>query len=228
MMMNSQIVFWREEMNTKISASILSADFGILRDELLRAEESGCDMIHFDVMDGHFVPNISYGVPVLKSIRKYSRLPFDVHLMISDPNAYIEPFANAGADGITFHLEATANPVGIIDKIHSLGLRAGVSVKPKTDVRLLYPLVGIMDMALIMTVEPGFGGQGFIPEMLDKIRALREYSDSKDISLDIEVDGGITDKTSPLVREAGANILVSGSYLFKASDMATNCRLLKE
>ncbi len=215
-------------MNTKISASILSADFGILRDELLRAEESGCDMIHFDVMDGHFVPNISYGVPVLKSIRKYSRLPFDVHLMISDPDSYIEPFANAGADGITFHLEATANPVGIIDKIHSLGLRAGVSIKPKTDVRLLYPLVGIMDMALIMTVEPGFGGQGFIPEMLDKIRALREYSDSKDISLDIEVDGGITDKTSPLVREAGANILVSGSYLFKASDMATNCRLLKE
>ena len=228
MMMNSQVVFWREEMNTKISASILSADFGILRDELLRAEESGCDMIHFDVMDGHFVPNISYGVPVLKSIRKYSRLPFDVHLMISDPNAYIEPFANAGADGITFHLEATANPVGVVEKIHSLGLRAGVSVKPKTDVRLLYPLVGIMDMALIMTVEPGFGGQGFIPEMLDKIKALREYSDSMGVSLDIEVDGGITDKTAPIVREAGANILVSGSYLFKASDMATNCRLLKE
>lgn len=215
-------------MNTKISASILSADFGCLRDELLRAEESGCDMIHFDVMDGHFVPNISYGVPVLKSIRKYSRLPFDVHLMISDPNAYIEPFAKAGADGITFHLEATANPVGVIEKIHSFGLRAGVSVKPKTGVRLLYPLVGIMDMALIMTVEPGFGGQGFIPETLDKIKALREYSVSKDISLDIEVDGGITDKTAPLVREAGANVLVSGSYLFKASDMAENCRLLKE
>ncbi len=217
-------------METKISASILSADFGHLSDELSRAEKSGCDMIHFDVMDGHFVPNISYGVPVLKSIRKYSKLPFDVHLMISDPNSYIEPFANAGADGITFHLEATANPVGIIDKIHSLGLRAGVSVKPKTDVSLLYPLVGIMDMALIMTVEPGFGGQGFIPETLGKIKALREYAEDAKAAktLDIEVDGGISDKTAPLVREAGANVLVSGSYLFKATDMAYNCRLLKD
>ncbi len=215
-------------MKTLISASILSADFGHLSDELSRAQESGCDMIHFDVMDGHFVPNISYGVPVLKSIRKYSELPFDVHLMISDPNSYIEPFAKAGADGITFHLEVTANPVGIIDKIHSLGLRAGVSVKPKTDVSLLYPLVGIMDMALIMTVEPGFGGQGFIPETLDKIKALRDYADSKNIDLDIEVDGGISDKTAHSVREAGANVLVSGSYLFRATDMASNCKLLKE
>ncbi|MCD7785591.1 MAG: ribulose-phosphate 3-epimerase [Oscillospiraceae bacterium] len=211
-------------METKISASILSADFGNLSDELTRAEKSGCDMIHFDVMDGHFVPNISYGVPVLKSIRRYSRLPFDVHLMISDPGAYLEPFAKAGADGITFHLEATANPVVIIEKIHALGLRAGVSIKPKTDVSLLYPLVGLMDMALIMTVEPGFGGQGFIPETLDKIKALREYSSD----IDIEVDGGISDKTAHLVREAGANILVSGSYLFRADDMAHNCRLLKD
>ncbi|MCD8106978.1 MAG: ribulose-phosphate 3-epimerase [Oscillospiraceae bacterium] len=214
-------------MKTLVSASILSADFGHLSDELSRAEKSGCDMIHFDVMDGHFVPNISYGVPVLKSIRKYSRLPFDVHLMISDPSSYIEPFANAGADGITFHLEATANPVVIIDKIHSLGLRAGVSVKPKTDVSLLYPLLGIMDMALIMTVEPGFGGQGFIPETLDKVKSLREYAASKNIALDIEVDGGISDKTAHAVKEAGANVLVSGSYLFRAADMATNCRLLK-
>ncbi len=216
------------KMKTLVSASILSADFGHLSDELSRAEKSGCDMIHFDVMDGHFVPNISYGVPVLKSIRKYSRLPFDVHLMISDPSTYIEPFANAGADGITFHLEATANPVVIIDKIHSLGLRAGVSVKPKTDVSLLYPLVGIMDMALIMTVEPGFGGQGFIPETLNKVKSLREYADSKNIALDIEVDGGISDKTAHLVREVGANVLVSGSYLFRATDMATNCRILKD
>ncbi|MCD8006751.1 MAG: ribulose-phosphate 3-epimerase [Oscillospiraceae bacterium] len=215
-------------MKTKISASILSADFGHLADELSRAESAGCDMIHFDVMDGHFVPNISYGVPVLKSIRRYSRLPFDVHLMISDPNSYIEPFAKAGADGITFHLEASANPVGIIDKIHSLGLRAGVSVKPKTDVSLLYPLVGIMDMALIMTVEPGFGGQGFIPETLAKIKALRDYADSTGIALDIEVDGGISDKTAHSVREAGANVLVSGSYLFRAEDMAKNCKLLKD
>ncbi|MCD7847554.1 MAG: ribulose-phosphate 3-epimerase [Oscillospiraceae bacterium] len=210
-------------METKISASILSADFGNLADELTRAEKAGCDMIHFDVMDGHFVPNISYGVPVLKSIRKYSELPFDVHLMISDPGAYLEPFAKAGADGITFHLEATANPVMIIEKIHALGLRAGVSIKPKTDVSLLYPLVGLMDMALIMTVEPGFGGQGFITETLGKIKALREYSSD----IDIEVDGGISDKTAHLVKEAGANILVSGSYLFRAADMASNCNLLK-
>jgi len=210
-------------MKTLVSASILSADFGNLSDELTRAQEAGCDMIHFDVMDGHFVPNISYGVPVLKSIRKYSKLPFDVHLMISDPGAYIEPFVKAGADGITFHLEATANPVVIIEKIHALGLRAGVSIKPKTDVSLLYPLVGLMDMALIMTVEPGFGGQGFIPETLSKIKALREYSSD----IDIEVDGGISDKTAHLVKEAGANILVSGSYLFRAADMASNCNLLK-
>ncbi len=210
-------------MKTLVSASILSADFGNLSDELTRAQKAGCDMIHFDVMDGHFVPNISYGVPVLKSIRKYSELPFDVHLMISDPGAYLEPFAKAGANGITFHLEATANPVVIIEKIHALGLRAGVSIKPKTDVSLLYPLVGLMDMALIMTVEPGFGGQGFIPETLSKIKALREYSPD----IDIEVDGGISDKTAHLVKEAGANILVSGSYLFRADDMASNCNLLK-
>ncbi len=207
-------------MDTKISASILSADFGNLERELKRAQESGCDMIHFDVMDGHFVPNLSYGVPVLKSIRKYCSLPFDVHLMITDPLGFIDAFADAGADHITFHLEAADNPDEVIEKIRSRGLTAGISVKPKTPVELIYPLIKKLDMVLIMTVEPGFGGQGFIPETLEKISALRKEAERQGSELDIEVDGGIGFNTSPKVREAGANVLVSGSYIFKAEDMA--------
>lgn len=208
-------------METKISASILSADFGNLERELRRAEESGCDMIHFDVMDGHFVPNLSYGVPVLKSIRKYCRLPFDVHLMITDPMKFIDAFADAGADHITFHLEADGDPEKIIEKIRSRGLTAGISVKPKTPAELVFPLIKKLDMVLVMTVEPGFGGQGFIPETLEKISALRKESERQGCELDIEVDGGIGYNTSPKVRAAGANVLVSGSYIFKAEDMAS-------
>ena len=208
-------------METKISASILSADFGNLERELRRAEESGCDMIHFDVMDGHFVPNLSYGVPVLKSIRKYCRLPFDVHLMITDPMKFIDAFADAGADHITFHLEADGDPEKIIKKIRSRGLTAGISVKPKTPAELVFPLIKKLDMVLVMTVEPGFGGQGFIPETLEKISALRKEAERQGCELDIEVDGGIGYNTSPKVRAAGANVLVSGSYIFKAEDMAS-------
>ena len=208
-------------METKISASILSADFGNLERELRRAEESGCDMIHFDVMDGHFVPNLSYGVPVLKSIRKYCRLPFDVHLMITDPMKFIDAFADAGADHITFHLEADGDSEKIIEKIRSRGLTAGISVKPKTPAELVFPLIKKLDMVLVMTVEPGFGGQGFIPETLEKISALRKEAERQGCELDIEVDGGIGFNTSPKVRAAGANVLVSGSYIFKAEDMAS-------
>ncbi len=214
-------------MKTFISASILSADFGCLRDELKRAQDSGCDMIHFDVMDGHFVPNISYGVPVLKSIKKYSPLPFDVHLMITEPEKYIDAFCGAGADIITFHEETRCDKNALIDKIHSLGMKAGMSVKPNTPVNALYPYISKLDMALIMTVEPGFGGQGFIDFTLDKIASLREYAQSLNIPLDIEVDGGITDKTAPRVKHAGANVLVSGSYLFKSDNMKKSALLLR-
>lgn len=214
-------------MKTLISASILSADFGRLSEELQRAQESGCDMIHFDVMDGHFVPNISYGVPVLKSIKKCTSLPFDVHLMISRPMDYIDAFADSGADIITFHSEAEGNAMDIISKIHKRGLKAGVSVKPNTPVSDVFPLLSELDMVLVMTVEPGFGGQGFIDFTLDKIKQLRREADLRGIELDIEVDGGITDKTAPMVRAAGANVLVSGSYLFKAADMAENTGLLR-
>ncbi len=214
-------------MKTMISASILSADFGNLRDELKRAQDCGCDMIHFDVMDGHFVPNISYGVPVLKSIKKYSPLPFDVHLMISEPEKYIEAFKNAGADIITFHEETDCDKDALIDKIHLLGMKAGMSVKPNTPVSTLYPYLKKLDMALVMTVEPGFGGQGFIEFTLDKIASLRGHADQMNIPLDIEVDGGITDKTSPRVRHAGANVLVSGSYLFRSDNMRRSALLLR-
>ena len=207
-------------MTTKISASILSADFGNLERELKRAESSGCDMIHFDVMDGHFVPNLSYGVPVLKSIRQYCALPFDVHLMITDPLKFIDAFADAGADHITFHEEIDEDPNEVIANIRSKGLTAGISVKPNTPVEKIFNLLPKLDMVLIMTVEPGFGGQGFIPETLDKISALRKEVERRCLSVDIEVDGGIGYNTSPKVREAGANILVSGSYLFKSEDMA--------
>ena len=214
-------------MNILISSSFLSADFGFLSAELARSIDAGCDLIHFDVMDGHFVPNLSYGVPVLKSLKKYSRLPMDVHLMITDPLEYIDKFADAGADIITFHAEANGNPEEIIEKIHSRGIKAGVSVKPKTPVSVIYPYLDKLDMALVMTVEPGFGGQGFMYDMLPKIKELRNKLDSMGLATDIEVDGGITDSTAPLVKEAGANVLVSGSYLYKAEDMAQNVKKLR-
>ncbi len=207
-------------MNTKISASILSADFGCLRDELGRAEKAGCDLIHFDVMDGHFVPNLSYGVPVLKSIRHCTDLKFDVHLMITDPLKYIDAFADAGADNITFHEEIPGDKPEVIKKIRSRGLTVGMSIKPGTPAEAVFPYLRDIDMVLVMTVEPGFGGQGFIPETLEKISAIRSEISRLGLSVDIEVDGGIGIKTSPKVREAGANVLVSGSYLFKSEDMA--------
>ena len=214
-------------MDIKISASILSADFGRLADELRRAEAAGCDMIHFDVMDGHFVPNLSYGVPVLKSIRKYCSLPFDVHLMITDPLDYIDAFADAGADHITFHEEISEDPREVIKKIRSRGITAGISVKPNTPVESVYELIDLLDMVLVMTVEPGFGGQGFISHTLDKISALRREIGRRGLKTDIEVDGGIDASTSVLVKNAGANVLVSGSYLFKAKDMAAAAKALR-
>lgn len=215
-------------MKLKISPSILSADFSRLGEEMAKAKAVGADYIHFDVMDGHFVPNISYGVPVLKSLKKSAPLPFDVHLMITDPYDYIKPFANAGADIITFHVESNSDIKATIDLIHSCGVKAGLTVKPATDISVVYPYLSDIEMVLVMTVEPGFGGQGFIYETLDKIKALREESTRQGIDLDIEVDGGIDAMTAPLVKEAGANVLVSGSYLFGAPDMAVAFKTLTD
>lgn len=207
-------------MKLKISPSILSADFSDLGHALKLCEQTNCDSVHFDVMDGHFVPNISYGVPVLKSLNKFSDIKFDVHLMITDPADYVKAFADAGADIITFHVESNSDVGSTIDKIHSLGVKAGLSVKPATDVESVYPYLDKLDMVLVMTVEPGFGGQGFMYDTLAKIEKLRNEAVDRGIDLDIEVDGGIDDKTAPLVKNAGANVLVSGSYLFGTSDFA--------
>ncbi|MBQ8623004.1 MAG: ribulose-phosphate 3-epimerase [Oscillospiraceae bacterium] len=206
-------------MKTLISASILSADFACLGDEINKAVSHGCDWIHFDVMDGHFVPNISYGVPVLKSVKKCTDKPFDVHLMISKPFDYIEAFANAGADIITFHVEAECDIAATIQRIKDLGVKAGLTLKPATPAEAVYPYLNDIDMVLVMTVEPGFGGQSFMTDMLEKIQSIRKKADEIGKDLDIEVDGGIDGNTAPLVKSAGANVLVSGSYLFKAKDI---------
>lgn len=214
-------------MNTYVSASILSADFSKLSEELKKAEISGIDMIHYDVMDGHFVPNISFGIPVLKSIKKCTALIFDVHLMITDPINYVEEFAKAGADIITIHAESSSDIEKTIDKIHSLGIKAGLSIKPGTPSESIYKYLDKLDLVLIMTVEPGFGGQGFIDSTLEKITEIKRYIDKNQYTIDIQVDGGINDKTAQLVRNAGANNLVSGSYLFNATDMSMAVKSLK-
>ena len=192
-------------MNTIVSASILSADLCRLGEELDRAEKCGCDHIHFDVMDGVFVNNISYGIPVLASVRKHTKMFIDVHLMITDPIRYIDAFADNGADMISFHLEAAPDPAAVISAIKAKGKKAGIAIKPATPVSDVLPYAESADMILIMT---------------DKIRELKAYLDSHSLSVHIQVDGGINDKTSASVREAGADILVAGSYLFKADDMA--------
>ncbi len=206
-------------MKILVSASILSADLCFLGAELARTERAGTDYVHFDVMDGVFVNNISYGLPVLRAVKKNTSLPADVHLMITEPHRYIEKFAEAGADIITFHLEAESRPLDTIKAIRSLGKKAGIAVKPATPVSELLPFVKEADMVLVMTVEPGFGGQGLIHSTEEKICAVRRYADENGLALDIEVDGGINGETASAVIKDGANVLVSGSYLYKASDM---------
>jgi ribulose-phosphate 3-epimerase len=210
-------------MNNILSPSILSADFTILGQQIKEVDEAGARYIHIDVMDGMFVPSISYGMPVIKSIRKVTDKFFDVHIMIMDPIRYIEDFIEAGADGITFHLEAAQDPQAVIDKIHSLGKKAGISIKPKTPVSALLPYLDKVDMILVMTVEPGFGGQSFIPECGDKVRELRKILDERGIATDIEVDGGIYLENLKSILDAGANVIVSGSGIFKG-DIAENVK----
>lgn len=214
-------------MKTIISASILSADLRCLGEEIGRTERAGADYIHFDVMDGAFVNNISFGFPVLKAVKQCTSLPVDVHLMTEAPSRYIERFAEKGADIITFHLEAEKEIRRTAALIHSLGKKAGIAVRPSTPVSELFPYIDIIDMALIMTVEPGFGGQGLICSTEGKIRELRKFADRAGLALDIEVDGGINADTAKAVTADGANVLVAGSYLYRSEDMAGAVRLLR-
>lgn len=207
-------------MDIKISPSILSADFGRLNDDIKTVEEHA-DYIHVDVMDGHFVPNLTFGAPVVRCIK--SKLPLDVHLMISNPQDFIEDFAKAGAKVLTVHFEAAPDLHGLLEKIKGNGMRAGVSIKPGTDVKILEEYLDELDWVLIMSVEPGFGGQGFIDTAIDKIKWLRK----KAPELDIAVDGGINDETGRKCALAGANVLIAGSYIFGAEDRREAIDLLK-
>ena len=202
-------------MKNILAPSILSADFKILGEQLKLTEEAGAEYIHFDVMDGMFVPSISFGMPVLASIKGATTQTLDVHLMVTEPIRYVEEFVKAGADIVTVHYEACEDLQATIDKIHAAGAKVGISIKPKTPVDVLLPYLDQAEMFLIMSVEPGFGGQAFIPESLDRIRELRKMLDEKGLKTDIEVDGGIYHANVAEVLDAGANIMVSGSGIFK-------------
>ena len=207
-------------MAIKISPSVLSADLADLKKDIKRIEESGADRIHFDVMDGIFVDNISFGIPVLKSVSECTDMFLDVHLMITDPLKYIDAFVDAGADMITFHAESESDISATIEKILSRGIGAGLTIRPKTPVEVMFPYLSKLSNALVMSVEPGFGGQGFIAETMPKVTALRKEIDRNGYKCQVQVDGGINAETAKIAIAAGADDLVSGSYLFKAPDMA--------
>lgn len=202
----------------KFSPSLLAADFSKLESEIKRVEAAGADMLHLDVMDGVFVPNISFGFPVIKSIRKCTDIPFDVHLMITEPGRYIDVVSDAGADIITFHYESCENHLEVINAIKAHGKKACMSVKPKTNAEVLKPYIPYLDMILIMTVEPGFGGQAFIEHTVENMRTAKRLCKEIGREVDIQVDGGINPATAAVCAEAGANVLVAGSSVFRADD----------
>jgi ribulose-phosphate 3-epimerase len=213
----------------KISPSILSCDFSEIGSEIEKLNNSGADLIHIDVMDGHFVPNLTFGPPVISKIRKCSKLPFDVHLMISPVEKYIQDYANAGADIITFHPEATDNIQRTIDVIKSCGKKVGISLNPETPSTVIENYLKEIDLILIMSVNPGFAGQKFMPEVLEKVKFFRSKIKNENLNIDIEIDGGIDFKTAPLAIEAGANILVSGTTIFKGeNNISENIKNLRK
>lgn len=211
-----------------LSPSILAADMLNLGNEIEKIEKSGSKYVHIDVMDGVFVPNISFGMPVLSAVRKKTDLVLDVHLMIIDPDKYIEEFIKCGADIITFHLETLdkERTIKAIDKIHSLGKKVGISIKPKTSVNEVLPYVGLVDMILVMTVEPGFGGQSFMHDTMSKVTKIREEANNVNPSLDIQVDGGINNETIKIAKNAGANIFVLGTAFFKSEKLPLASEIL--
>ena len=214
----------------KIAPSILSADFNKLEEEILKVQDAGAEFLHFDVMDGHFVPNISFGIPVLKNIAHSHKMINDVHIMISNPKKYAEEFIKSGAEYLTFHYEAVRSDKDVyevIDLIHSFGGKAGLSIKPKTSVEVLEKFLPKLDLVLVMSVEPGFGGQSFIPSALDKIAYLRKIIDECKYHCLIEVDGGINAETGKLCKEAGVDVLVAGSYLFGHDDLKERMESLR-
>ncbi len=210
----------------KISPSVLTADFLTLKDDIARLEKAGVDMLHLDVMDGIFVPNISFGVPVIKSIRQHTELPLDVHLMIDRPHRYIEEFAKY-SDYLGFHYEAGSDNAALLKRIRELGCKSCITIKPATSPESIFDLLDLCDMVLVMSVEPGFGGQKFMPVALEKLKVLSDECNRRGLDIELEVDGGINAETAPLAAEAGATVLVAGNYIFSADDMAARVKEIK-
>ena len=213
--------------NNKIAPSILAADYANFASELKRIEETSAEYVHIDIMDGQFVPNITFGADVVASMRKHSKLVFDCHLMVVNPERFVDAFAQAGADIMTVHAESTLHIHGALQKIKKAGMKAGVVINPGTPVSAIEPVLSLVDQVLIMTVNPGFGGQAFIPEMLEKVQKVAKIRDEKGYDFDIEVDGGVDNKTIKACYQAGANVFVTGSYLFKASDLTAQVETLR-
>ena len=211
-----------------IAPSLLAADFSNLAQDIERIRQAGANYLHLDVMDGVFVPNISFGPPVIESIRKKTKLFFDVHLMIKHPQRYIDNFVKAGADSITIHYESTSRPRDAIMKIKDCDVKAGIAISPNTPYEAVLPYLDIVDMVLVMTVEPGFGGQAMIPETLEKVRAIKNYVDEHEIKVNIEVDGGITAENVHLALDAGANVIVAGSAIFRSKTPSKVIKQMRE